>query len=91
MNGSNAAVVVSTGGRNTLIYGKRWSVGKELADHPRQTMATDVNVYCCDPQSPWQRGSNDSTANLSAFRCIVEIGRDLRLQHSVGKRLDRLV
>lgn len=37
---------------------------KELADHPRLTMATDVEVYFCDPQSPWQRGSNEITNRL---------------------------
>ena len=38
-----------------------WDRGKELADHPRLTIATDVEVYFCDPQSPWQRGSNENT------------------------------
>jgi IS30 family transposase len=34
-----------------------WDRGKELADHQRLTLATEVGVYFCDPRSPWQRGS----------------------------------
>lgn len=41
-----------------------WDRGKELTDHRRFTVATDVKVYFCDPQSPWQRGSNENTNRL---------------------------
>ena len=41
-----------------------WDRGKELSDHRRFTLATDVKVYFCDPQSPWQRGSNENTNRL---------------------------
>jgi len=41
-----------------------WDRGKELSDHKRFTLETDINVYFCDPQSPWQRGSNENTNRL---------------------------
>lgn len=41
-----------------------WDRGKEMADHKRFSLATNVKVYFCDPQSPWQRGSNEQINGL---------------------------
>ena len=56
-----------------------WDRGHELSQHKSFTIATDVEVYFCDPQSPWQRGSNENTNGL--LRQYFPRGSDLS-QHS---------
>ena len=68
-----------------------WDRGKEMADHQRFSLATDVKVYFCDPQQPWQRGSNENTNGL--LRQYFPKGMDLSDIHqnklnAIARRLN---
>jgi IS30 family transposase len=63
-----------------------WDRGKEMAQHKAFTIATDVQVYFCDPRSPWQRGSNENTNGL--LRQYFPKGEDV--SHFTQRQLDNI-
>ena len=81
MPNRDTAVVVAALSRQirklpvTLRRSLTWDRGLEMAQHKAFTVATGVNVYLCDPQSPWQRGTNGNTNLL--LRQYFPKGTDL--------------
>jgi IS30 family transposase len=75
------AVVTAVAGKVQELPGQlrrslTWDRGLEMAEHKRFTVATGVQVYFCDPKSPWQRGTNENTNGL--LRQYLPHGMNLR-------------
>ncbi|ROM94655.1 IS30 family transposase [Pseudomonas brassicacearum] len=81
LDGKDSETVISALTENArnlpqeLYKSLTWDRGKEMADHKRFTVATDIKVYFCDPHRPWQRGSNENTNGL--LRQYFPKGTDL--------------
>lgn len=73
----NALIKQSRNIPKELYKSLTWDRGTEMKSHRKFTVATDIQIYFCDPRSPWQRGSNENTNRL--LRQYFPKGTDLSM------------
>ena len=67
-----------------------WDRGTEMAQHKQITLATNVDIYFCDPQSPWQRGTNENTNRLLRQYFPKKTDLDMHSQDDLDLAANRL-
>ncbi|NQU30105.1 MAG: IS30 family transposase [Anaerolineae bacterium] len=73
-----------------LMHSLTWDRGSEMAQHKKLTLATSVDMYFCDPQSPWQRGTNENTNRLLRQYFPKKTDLSIHSQRELNKVAERL-